>query len=184
MDMRVLTGRAACISQSSAQPRPQRGTLRGPGRKYGTPISGCSQQLVSRIGVPDYAPSSATRSQPTPSPVATQQFITSSTSCTTPKHRSVPQSLQLPHCPSAGKALSGRAEVRRKMVVVACVCGCGCVDLTRAWVVRDLLGGGGALSCRRACARERACAKASPASGCQCLLPFLASGCQCRRVRG
>ena len=28
---------------------------RGPGRKYGTPVSGWQQQLVSRIGVPDHS---------------------------------------------------------------------------------------------------------------------------------
>ena len=28
--------------------------LRGPGRKYGTPVSGWQQKLVSRIGVPDH----------------------------------------------------------------------------------------------------------------------------------
>ena len=28
--------------------------MRGPGRKYGTPVSGWQQQLVSRIGVPDH----------------------------------------------------------------------------------------------------------------------------------
>ena len=31
--------------------------LRGPNRKHGTPVSGWSRQLVSRIGVPDHAPS-------------------------------------------------------------------------------------------------------------------------------
>ena len=30
--------------------------LRGPGRKYGTPVSGWSQQLVSRTGVPGHSP--------------------------------------------------------------------------------------------------------------------------------
>ena len=34
-------------------------SLRGPGRKYGTPVSKWSLQLVSRIGVPDNAPSLA-----------------------------------------------------------------------------------------------------------------------------
>ena len=29
--------------------------VRGPGRKYGTPLSGWQQQLVSQIGVPDHA---------------------------------------------------------------------------------------------------------------------------------
>ena len=31
-------------------------TLRGPGRKYGTPVSGWQQQLVSRIGGLDHTP--------------------------------------------------------------------------------------------------------------------------------
>ena len=31
-------------------------SLRGPGRKYGTPLSGWQKQLVSRIGVSDHAP--------------------------------------------------------------------------------------------------------------------------------
>ena len=35
--------------------------VRGSGRKYGTSFSGWQQQLVSRIGVPDTAPTPATR---------------------------------------------------------------------------------------------------------------------------
>ena len=39
----------------SAVDQPRRsGSVRCPGRKYGTPVSGWQQQLVSRIGVPDH----------------------------------------------------------------------------------------------------------------------------------
>ena len=34
---------------------------RGPGRKYGTPVSGWQQQLVSQIGVPDHAANARNR---------------------------------------------------------------------------------------------------------------------------
>ena len=41
--------------------------LRGPGRKYGTPVSGRQQQLVSRVGaVPDRAPVAALLHHPQP----------------------------------------------------------------------------------------------------------------------
>ena len=39
----------------------RRGHLRGPNLKYGTPVSGWQQQLVSRSGIPGHAPSRAKR---------------------------------------------------------------------------------------------------------------------------
>ena len=53
-DTRCWFGRGLVSHSVGLSSRPP--ALRGPGRKYGTSVSWWSQQLVSRIGVPDHAP--------------------------------------------------------------------------------------------------------------------------------